>query len=395
MASRRGQSKLDLNSLAGENMDLKYKRNTIGEHHAYYKENPTRDTNSYLPWCKTGGSKLANKYVSLESCNLFQPVVTELGICYAFNALPTLDFLHDSKFTRAFIGSYGSDLLKMNMSYGTGTGSEHDLTFYYHANNIGRKSLNPIQAFYVSFTSASEYFMQGDRLEAKIGIDTQIRIQPMEIVPTEHLRHVDVKKRKCFFSDEAKGKVNRFKKYSQSACILECTIAAAEKYCQCLPWYYPNDPSNDTFKICDLYGNFCFDNFFTKVNDAELNCQCWPDCHDTQYTIIEKNYPLDPEQLCNDQYSVPFQLAEKTLETDLASLFYKFHKVYRNDFNISFDTDGKKMEICKELVLNDLAKVSVSFASKKFVRTIKDERVTFSDQLATLGKRYLTQMGYH
>ncbi len=59
----------------------------------------------------------------------------------------------------------------------------------------------------------------------------------------------------------------------------------------------------------------------------------------------------------------------------------------KSGMNLSFAASyaEKATELCKELVLKDLASVSVSFESRKFVRTIKDNRVTFSDRLAALG----------
>lgn len=382
LANRRGQSELDLKSLKFVGANLQYMAKEMDE-----KSSKIKDRNALLPWCRTGLDWSYEK--DWLSCDLFQPVVTDLGICQAYNALPTLDFLHQSKFTDAFQNAFESDMgpSTKNLTFGQGAGPEHELVFYIYANNLLRRTPYPTKAFYMSLTPASEYFMQGDRIAVDIGMDSRYRIEPMEIIPTKGLKNIKVDKRHCHFTTESKGKLKRFKKYSQAACKLECNIVAAEKHCNCLPWYFPNDPTNDSLMICDLYGNLCFDQFFKKFgNQVEAQCQCWPDCHTSRYSITEKNFPLDPDQLCHDKKSIPYGLASRIAFYSLSNLFYKFYKISNDDFNFaSMDDDSRIIEICYQLVKNDLARVSVTFASKDYIRTIKDTRVTLIGQLGVFG----------
>ena len=59
-----------------------------------------------------------------------------------------------------------------------------------------------------------------------------------------------------------------------------------------------------------------------------------------------------------------------------------------NITNTAFDTNLMKMEHCKHLVVQDLARITVMFESKKYVRTKTDKRVSFSESFGAFGKFY-------
>jgi hypothetical protein len=102
MASRRGQSGLDMEHFMKpfENKSalLKYKVNPIGI--GAYREKITRDITTILPWCKfanPSNDEIAG--LPIDVCQLFQPVVTDSGICHSFNPTPSLAMLKESLFT--------------------------------------------------------------------------------------------------------------------------------------------------------------------------------------------------------------------------------------------------------------------------------------------------------
>ena len=64
------------------------------------------DKTSYIPFCIFNNKR---KQIQ-EGCKLFEPRITNQGICYSFNAEPIIDNLHESPFTKAFQNVYKSEL---------------------------------------------------------------------------------------------------------------------------------------------------------------------------------------------------------------------------------------------------------------------------------------------
>ena len=58
--------------------------------------------------------------------------------------------------------------------------------------------------------------------------------------------------------------------------------------------------------------------------------------------------------------------------------------------NTTFDKKQMKMEHCKSLVVQDLARITIMFESKKYVRTKTDKRVSFSESFGAFGKVFTT-----
>ena len=80
------------------------------------------DMKSFIPSCK---------YIkgNQEECQLFNPVITDLGICYAFNSEPINDLLSDSSFTQTFLKVYKSELNDSRLLKASGSGDAYSLRF--------------------------------------------------------------------------------------------------------------------------------------------------------------------------------------------------------------------------------------------------------------------------
>ena len=62
------------------------------------------------------------------------------------------------------------------------------------------------------------------------------------------------------------------------------------------------------------------------------------------------------------------------------------------EFNVTIDRWDKKnaiMELCKLLVKDHMAKVTIMFEKKKYIRTLTRLKATFNDKLANFGKHSL------
>ena len=81
-------------------------------------ENPFLDLNAMIFRCFM--KKFEDDYIVVPKCDgLFQPVVTDMGICPSFNPMPTMDLLTQSHFTDSFFKAYQEDMIhNYSLSYG-------------------------------------------------------------------------------------------------------------------------------------------------------------------------------------------------------------------------------------------------------------------------------------
>ena len=196
-----------------------------------------------------------------RDCKFFEPVVTDMGICYAFNSDSMKSVLKPSTFKESFLSAYGSDLDPGRvLAKGVGTGSSLNFDFVLDNNARYRIHETPF-SFKLGIGSIKEVFQL--RPTAKLikpGFKMVYSVFPTEVVATERLKSISKEKRRCLFSHESStGHVEMFQDYSQAACQFECMLRFARSVCSCTPWNLPFPSGQKDHVICDLYGNSCFD----------------------------------------------------------------------------------------------------------------------------------------
>ena len=142
---------------------------------------------------------------------------------------------------------------------------------------------------------------------------------------------------------------------------------------------------------------FCFKTIMMKYesNATEL---CYPTCHEVRFTSNQYFEKLDAERVCKQHSSVEFNIAATTYGRSVGDLHHitrKLEEILTNDdieiTNTTFDKIQMRMEHCKNLVVQDLARITVMFESKKYVRTKTDKRVSFSESFGAFGKLYFDE----
>ena len=372
------------------------------------------DLEAKIPWCDYKKQKLQNigvdEYPSIDACNLFQPVITDLGLCHAFNPTPTADILAPSYFRDSFIEAFEDDFKQeQKIERGTGSGRSQSLDFYIFkkSDSIVKTEYHPKEMWMGLSTHDGYMDMKSVSQPIKFGHHTTWKVQAMEILPSEDLKEIPVDKRNCRFEDETDDLIF-FNLYSQEACEFEHNVLDAEKLCQCVPWYIPSKKLTGRHVICDRYGMNCF-NQKMKYAPSESNGieRCLPSCHQLQFTYSEVIEKRDPIAICKVNskvhswyqiYKTEFEpnLAQELYEKKFSDLLHKYNIV--NDWldtesnNVSaleaLDETAIMKEICEDLVMNHIAKVSVFYEKKKYVKTLTNKRVTLTDKLGTFGKPY-------
>ena len=400
MASGRGQSHFNFSDFLQpflNNMDVvKYPLNmNMSEHYYPLEHDEVRDKTSYLPACiYASKSSLIGK-----NCKLFEPVLTDLGICYSFNAKSSVEMLKKSSFTQAFLQAYQYDLLGLPSENVKGAGDKFSLRFMIDSSRNFRR-ISDKKPFKVIISALGSYF---DALslakEIKPGYETTFNIEPIEVIGTDALHNIKEEARNCKFYDEIEDD-SMFKAYSQISCEYECKVKYAREKCQCTPWNFPTLPSQATPIICDLYGNSCF---HSELNEAHViqTCakKCPSDCANVRFSINEQEILLDHNLYCEDSTQDGMNLVDSLmyapdgndyLKEDHFPLVHNYNAMAANSALI-LDYGGDtifevRKRICREIMATQVAVVKVRLESNKYMRTVKDRRLSFADKLAAFGK---------
>ena len=191
MATGRGQSHFNVTDFLQpfmKNLELVRYPMNVNTSNNYYDDNEEEalDKTSFLPICDYSG----NPEGPVKGCKLFKPVVTDLGICYSFNADPIVPMLADSSFKEAFLEAYNYDLDNLPIHPARGAGDTFALTFMVDNSRYLRKKVET-KPFKILISSKSAYFDAFSVAKnVKPGYETTFDVQPIEVVGTNGLRGI-------------------------------------------------------------------------------------------------------------------------------------------------------------------------------------------------------------
>ncbi|EDS29204.1 pickpocket 13 [Culex quinquefasciatus] len=200
-----------------------------------------------------------------DCCKYFQPMETELGLCYAVNSLQTsaknplkIDMI-SNKYTGP--GKLRISVLTEALIYTLG---EEDVP-----NLITPKSEVLLIDYYISYKR-------------------QISIKDIENDP--ETKQVSVEQRKCRFPDENILDVHAY--YSYSACSVQCRKDKQLKTCNCTNHLMPN---SDPAQRCDMAGLVCLNTNYEELTivipswstgKRGVVCDCLPSCTEVDIAIV-------------------------------------------------------------------------------------------------------------
>ncbi|CAD7078434.1 unnamed protein product [Hermetia illucens] len=186
-----------------------------------------------------------------------QPIMTERGMCYAFNS-PMSEILRQRKMTAPKFRNplscqYGKQqcFLKLDIYENTGTLEIHS-------------------PFEVAGADADLITLQkSDEILASYKV--------VETVASASLRDLSPNQRKCVFSDENTAELPF---YSKTLCLMKCRAVMALEMCNCVPYFYPfvDGPS------CTPAGFECLLDFKWPIWALHI-CKCPSTCTEQQYSV--------------------------------------------------------------------------------------------------------------
>jgi hypothetical protein len=213
------------------------------------------------------------------------------------------------------------------------------------------------------------------------GYYTTLTVIPQSLGVTDQLEELDILSRGCKLVHEA-DTLNLTTQYTKTVCEFECATQAAISKCQCLPWYITNNFTRTP--ICDPYGGYCFEEIMSnEANYKKCPDQCWEDCSGEPLTLIKSYLPINTDEVCRRGrfFDKHFTLASSQ------HFAFENYKALISGEGIIPDL-GASLEngsMCKSFVAEYIAIVSVESPTNTVTKSAREPRVTFIDQLGTIG----------
>ncbi|XP_058827152.1 pickpocket protein 28-like [Topomyia yanbarensis] len=242
--------------------------------------------------------------------------ITQLGICYTFNAISSDDLFKKDNLQREY--SYSSANIKSE-GWTLEDGYPHTgdaNTYPFRPIGIGKKSSlglvlisrkidqdsccnGPFNGYYVSVHRPDEvplFRSQYFRLPHLSFLS--LNIKPELTFISKALQKNNFERRQCYFSGERE--LRYFKVYNYNNCLLECIANYTLQQCGCVSFDMPRSAE---VHVCDASEKFCYEDAADDVVASydELNttdewqepCGCVPPCTTLKYDVEIYRLPLD------------------------------------------------------------------------------------------------------
>ena len=178
----------------------------------------------------------------------------------------------------------------------------------------------------------------------------------------------------------------------------------AMNYCDCVPWDYPipyEVIELRSIRICDFYGNSCFNSYIENGMAGNCTNQCDPDCDEIKYTISTEKEPIKWKDMCL------YNSKDTENENKLDLFGIKTADYLKNAFHsgrsgiIEFQKASLNYEnttmflqdYCETKFQNDIAIVEVVMDSPTVMKYIQRYKATETDKLANFGMQNVNNKG--
>ncbi|XP_072397815.1 pickpocket protein 28-like [Diabrotica undecimpunctata] len=265
---------------------------------------------SPLSFCKYMGK--------LVACDeIFEPIITDDGICYSFNVLDKSDLFRDIVISNS--NFHNANRTHNDWTIETGYAEHLDKHTYPRralfsglANGLSINFKSTIEDIDASCKTGLQGFKVLLHLPSRLPLLSQgyfrvpdnevviAGVTPYMITTSSTLKNYDVAKRNCYFSYEKE--LHFFKIYTVRNCKVECLTNFTLYYCGCVGFYMPRE--NGT-RICGVEKQRCMlhaadklhilnlPNFSDLKNKTKKHkfhgnftaCDCLPMCADLSYNV--------------------------------------------------------------------------------------------------------------
>ncbi|XP_050440957.1 pickpocket protein 28-like isoform X2 [Adelges cooleyi] len=254
---------------------------------------------------------------------LFNPSLTDEGICCSFNRLKAELIFRNPKDVSDLNVSFPNPSANWTPEHGYPPNTPAGYTPWRPwgaGNHLGLTVV--LDAEIDEYYCSSEVMLHSPVETPKIssfgsfiapGRETAVEIRPSVGMATPTLASIPREKRQCVYSDEKR--LRFYRTYTQRNCMMECEANFTLMFCQCVMYYMPKDSYT---RICGKRDEQCSDkaklamelrfssaimNMSSLLNGTHLpNCTCLPGCHWIGYNKVQSSSPLSNSYKIKPKY---------------------------------------------------------------------------------------------
>ena len=312
-------------------------------------------------------SELVNIDRTKLGCKKFRQVPTPYGLCHSYNTLAPGQLFKPSGHSQHLDNAFKWKPVE-ELERPSGHGSSNGFYIVLSAFEVSAYQ-RVTKDFLVSISNADNYFNVDHSYTVKPGNFYTFSVITSQVVTTPTFDVMSRDTRRCALPED-NGNMKYLKNNSRSGCGFECMVEMSKERCGCAPWNFPRMSMDEPF--CDIFGNVCVGSLMDSM-DKKL-CDCDNDCSKTTFTIFESSTPIVADMdIC---------YALIALQGFVGNRFLAYH-LY--NYIVRGLPDPTEMDFCFHLLKNEVAIVKIEMATGSVIRSVKDKRITFESQLASLG----------
>lgn len=361
------------------------------------------------------------KNLPVSCAAIFSTFPTDSGMCCVFNMVKAENLFLESEYTR-LINEMQSKDKKLALQNTTmplwskkslmgieGKGLGLITILDSHSDLVGPMTVYDNTLGFTALVDSRDSFpfIKTKGIPIQPGHFNQIVLSAVEIDAADEIRHLAPRSRNCLFSDET-SHLRFHKIYTQTNCVLECRIVAAQKEVKerfnmstvCTPWYLPFNEGT----FCDPWQGKVFQETMSDGTESP-GClkQCLPDCKRTVYdpkVMTQKITGCDEHNLgltglCNlmnlselprphifgQQVLDEFQIHLKKNPSYLKSI----HSSLRTKSGFYFGGTFHLINRSYDAYEKDIAIVQVYFDTPTAVKFLTEPRLSWIDYISNVG----------
>ena len=226
----------------------------------------------------------------------FNAIITNKGICYAYNMDAFYDSLKNNTYNEHFKSIFGKQNKTENQPENKlGTGFKLVLILDSHQSTIFDYEHGH---FEVSINQRKEALsVLGNSFVVDVGQHTRAQVgQVIKYGSSDSFSKLNPTDRDCIFEHERPEELTLFKNYTFKSCEFECFVRKSRDQCGCIPWNYPH--LDEKSELCDGPSTYCFQSAMESGFSQE-ECGCQINCNEVKYLISDiSRHDIDPIKEC-------------------------------------------------------------------------------------------------
>ena len=213
------------------------------------------------------------------------------------------------------------------------------------------------------------------------GFKTVVKVIPQLINTTTSFDEMAVSTRNCKLSTENE-EFNLLNSYTKVGCEFECAVKRAVSVCKCMPWFYTNN--FESTPICNGFSGYCFEHFISdESNYKKSGDLCKEDCRGIPMTVVTTYVLINAVDLCKEGSFFKKHLIHSFRQH---FAFKNYETLVTGDGQIpDLQASMANGSLCYQFVEKFIAMVSVESPTSSVAKSAREPRVTFMDQLGTIG----------